>query len=213
MACAICHIRKPRRYCPGVHGDICTICCGEQREVTVDCPLDCVYLQEAHKHERLPPVNPDDVPNKDIRISEDFLHAHEALLEAASQAVLHAAFEIPGVVDSDVRSLLDALIRTYQTLEKGVYYETRPENSIGNQMFPLVQDTLGKFREREREELGMSKTRDSDVLGVLAFLQKVELNQNNGRPRGRAFLDFLRGYLGKAGEPVPAPRSSSLIVH
>jgi hypothetical protein len=39
----------------------------------------------------------------------------------------------------------------------------------------------------------MSKTRDADVLGMLVFLERVELDRNNGRPRGRAFLDLLRG--------------------
>ena len=43
-------MRRPKRFCPGVRGDICTICCGTEREITVDCPLDCVYLREAHQH-------------------------------------------------------------------------------------------------------------------------------------------------------------------
>ena len=45
MNCAICETRRPRRYCPGVRGEICAICCGTAREVTVDCPLDCPYLR------------------------------------------------------------------------------------------------------------------------------------------------------------------------
>ena len=53
MPCAICQIRRPRRFCPGVRGDICSLCCGTEREVTVNCPLDCEYLQEARKHEKL----------------------------------------------------------------------------------------------------------------------------------------------------------------
>ena len=31
---------------------ICSICCGTEREVTVDCPLDCEFLQEARQHEK-----------------------------------------------------------------------------------------------------------------------------------------------------------------
>ena len=34
--------------------------------------------------------------------------------------------------------------------------------------------------------------RDADLLGVLVFLQRLELQHNNGRRRGRAFFDFLR---------------------
>ena len=52
MSCAICEKRKEKRFCPAVHGRICPQCCGEQREVTLDCPSSCVYLQQARQHER-----------------------------------------------------------------------------------------------------------------------------------------------------------------
>ena len=51
MSCVICEIRKEKRVCPAVHGRICAQCCGEQREVTLDCPSDCPYLQQAREHE------------------------------------------------------------------------------------------------------------------------------------------------------------------
>src|SRR5574340_1783756 len=94
MPGAICHTRRPKRFCPGVRGDICTICCGTEREVTVDCPLDCVYLQDAHKHERPPQVNPEEVPNHDVRITDSFLYENEPLLVAVGQAVYGAAVNI-----------------------------------------------------------------------------------------------------------------------
>jgi hypothetical protein len=34
--------------------------------------------------------------------------------------------------------------------------------------------------------------RDSEVLGVLVFWQRMRARHNNGRPRGRMFYDFLR---------------------
>jgi hypothetical protein len=213
MACAICRTRKPRRFCPGVNGDICTLCCGAEREVTADCPLDCPYLQEARKHERTGPMNPDEIPNKDIRITEEFLGEHELLLVGAMHCLVHAAFDTPGAVDSDVRDALDALIRTQRTLQSGVYYESRPVNALANRIFSDTQTGLEAFRTSEREKFGMSRTRDGDVLGVLVFLQRLELDRNNGRPRGRAFLDSLRGFLIAAEGVVPeGPRASSLIV-
>ena len=39
----------------------------------------------------------------------------------------------------------------------------------------------------------MTRTRDADLLGLLVFLERLELDRDNGRPRGRAFLDVLRG--------------------
>ena len=210
MSCALCHTRKPRRFCPGVRGDICSICCGTEREVTVDCPLDCEYLQEARKHDRPADINPDEFPHKEIRVTEEFLEDHEKLIEAASRGLMEAALDTPGAVDGDVRETLDALVRTYLTLQSGVYYETRPVNSLANQIFTSWQESMEDFRKSETERLGMSRTRDGDVLVALVFLQRLELDRNNGRPRGRAFLNFLRTFFGD-GE-ASLPRASSLIL-
>src|ERR1700736_525350 len=106
MACAICQSRRPRRFCPGVGGDICSVCCGTEREVTVSCPLDCEYLIEARKHEKLPSLEGVEIPNRDIRITESALREHEDLLAFMSGALLQAAFEIPGVADQDLRDAL-----------------------------------------------------------------------------------------------------------
>jgi hypothetical protein len=197
-----------------MHGDICTLCCGTEREVTVDCPFDCPFLQEARKHEHTGPVKPDELPNKDIRITEDFLEEHEPLLVGAMSSLALAVFDTPGAVDSDVRDALDALIRTERTLQSGVYYETRPANALANHIFSETHKGLAEFRKRESEKLGMTHTRDADVLGVLVFLQRLELDRNNGRPRGRAFLDSLRGFLGDVQGAIPQgpPQYSPLIL-
>jgi hypothetical protein len=195
-----------------VHGDICTLCCGTEREVTVDCPLDCEYLQEARKHEPSRPLNPEDIPNRDIRITEEFLEEHQNLLLGAAKSLALAAFEVSGAVDSDVRDALEALIRTHRTLQSGVFYESRPDNMLANRIFTGAQDGLQEFRTAETEKLGMSHTRDSDVLGMLVFLQRLELDRANGRPRGRAFLDYLRSLLEAEGIALPNPSAPSLIV-
>ena len=44
MACPICQKRKAKRFCPGKDESICPVCCGTEREVTIDCPGDCPYL-------------------------------------------------------------------------------------------------------------------------------------------------------------------------
>jgi len=59
--------------------------------------------------------------------------------------------------------------------------------------------------------MGTRKHR-ADILGLLVFLQRFELDQNNGRRKGRAFLDALRRiYADEAGSGPPAA-SSSLIL-
>src|SRR5664279_1943712 len=103
MTCKICAIRRPKRSCPAVSGEICSICCGQQREMTLDCPLDCEYLEEARKHEAENQVNPDEFPNQDVRLSDKFLRDNEELLVVVGRAVLMAGLGTPGAVDFDVR--------------------------------------------------------------------------------------------------------------
>jgi hypothetical protein len=159
MACAICEVRRPRRYCPGVRGEICTICCGTEREVTVDCPFDCIYLQDARMHEKPAEIDPAQVPNQDIQITESFLRDNETLLVFLAQTIMQASLEVPGIIDYDIREALEALIRTYRTLESGVYYETRPANPLANHVCNAVQRAAQEYRQREREQGGVSKTR------------------------------------------------------
>ena len=100
------------------------------------------------------------------------------------------------------------LVRTYRTLQSGLYYEARPTNPIAGAIFARMQERIEEFRKRAAEGSGVS-VRDVDVLGVFAFLQRLEIQHNNGRPLGRAFIDFLRHQF---PEPVSAESNPSLIL-
>jgi hypothetical protein len=75
----------------------------------------------------------------------------------------------------------------------------------------VVQDAVGEYRRAEQQQLGLTRTRDADVLGLLVFLQHFELHQNNGRRRGRAFLDALRQFQSPESASAPPPASSLLL--
>jgi hypothetical protein len=211
MQCSICSTRRPRRFCPGVHGEICTLCCGAEREVTVDCPLDCEFLREGRRHEKAPTHNPAEFPNRDVQVTEKLVSANERLLSFLSVTIFQAAMQVPGLVDSDALEALDGLIRTYRTLQSGVYYESRPNNPLAGAIFTAVQDALTEYRTAEQRELGMTKTRDADVLGMLVFLQHFALFRDNSRRRGRAFLDALREFHPPAPEPSGSSPSSVIL--
>jgi hypothetical protein len=211
MECSICLSRRPRRFCPGVRGEICSPCCGEEREVTVACPLDCEFLREGRRHEKAPVRDAAGLPNRDIQVSEKLLFANEHLLKFLSLTIFHFATYVPGVVDSDVLEALDGLIRTYRTLQSGVYYESHPTNPLADSIYRTVQDALAEYRGGEQQEFGMTKTRDADVLGLLVFLQHFGLQTDNGRRRGRAFLSALRENYPPAPEPSGSSPSSVIL--
>jgi len=206
--CVICHVRKPRRYCPGVTGDICTVCCGTERENTVSCPLDCPYLREARAREREPAVDPATFPHQDIKVDEGFLSRNEPLLIFLAAGLGRAALDTPGVIDTDVREALGSLVRTYKTLQSGLVYEMRPDNAMAARVQEQVRDRIREMEEYLHEN--DSRLRDSDVLGLLVFLQRLEMQKNNRRLKSRAFIDFLREFF--PPEPAKAQQQSSLIL-
>jgi hypothetical protein len=178
--------------------------------VTVNCPLDCTYLVEARQHEKPPVVPAGQLPNQDIRISEEFLRDHEPLLIFLGAKLLEASLETAGAVDSDVQEGLETLIRTYRTLESGLYYETRPNNLLAASIHQKIQDAVQELR-KELSEKGSPAIRDAEILGILVFLERVGLHERNGRPRGRAFIDYLRGYFPQE-QTGPADASSLIQV-
>jgi hypothetical protein len=194
-----------------VRGEICTICCGSEREVTVDCPFDCLYLQEARKHERPEQTPAAEFPNQDIPVTEEFLSRNNALALFAASHLTQSAAQIPGLIDYDVRDALTSLIQTLRTQQSGLYYESRPNNPLAANLYAAMQTGIADFRRMETERHGMTRTRDTDVLGVLCFLQRLERIHNNGRRRGRAFLHFLQSEIPPPAQTT-APATSSLIL-
>lgn len=188
--CRLCETRAPRRFCPGIGGDICSVCCGTEREVTIDCPLDCEHLIAAREHERIPA--PDcEMPYPEVRVTEQFLSGNRELAMATGQMLLIAALTNGHASDFDVRDALDALIRTYKTRDSGLVYETRPANPMAAAVQMRFEQDLDKFRETLAQQSGVHSIRDNDVLGVLVFWARAERSRNNGRRRSRAFIHSL----------------------
>ena len=194
MSCAICEKRKEKRFCPAVHDRICAQCCGEQREVTLDCPSDCVYLQQAREHEK-----PRELRDLDqaalfpqIELGDQFLYEHEHLIVGLTFALAKSARADRGINDADMIASLGAITKTHETLaNSGLHYEA-PTTSLTQQAIAAeMQKMLKEYREAEAKHLGYSRLRESDVLKALVFLLRMSYARTSGRPKARAFVDFV----------------------
>jgi len=192
ILCKRCGQRRARRACPALHADICTICCGTEREVSISCPLECQYLREAHQREKALPVDPKDVFDPDVDVSEDFVREHEEFLLFAIYSLVEAALRTPGAVDSDALEALEALIKTQRTAESGLIYESHPENLVAAAVQRAFSGSLADYQKIRSERAALSPLRGKEILGVLVFLRRFGQLNLNGRPRGRMFLDLLR---------------------
>jgi hypothetical protein len=192
ILCKICGKRRAKRACPAVEGDICSICCGEQREVSLSCPLECEYLQEAHEHEKALPVAEDEISNPDIRVTEEFISQHEELLLFSIYSLLQATLRTPGAVDADVLAALEALIQTQRTLQSGLVYQTVSENALAAAIQRSFSASLSDYQKLRSEREGLSTVKDADILAMLVFLHRVGQQNRNGRPKGRLYIGLLR---------------------
>ena len=209
MACAICEIRKEKRFCPAVHGRICPQCCGEQREVTLDCPSDCPYLIQAHEHEK--PRSAGDLDAAGlflhIEVSDQFMYEKEHLLMGLTYALAKAARADRSLHDQDLISALSALTTIYQRLAtSGLHYEQPLTSDSQRRVAAEVELMIKEYREAEQKQLGYSTLRESDVLKALVFLVRLAHGRTSGRPLSRAFVEFLHAQFPEKESAVIAPQ-------
>lgn len=178
--------------------------------MTIVCPFDCEYLREARLHERQPDLDEPGIPDADIRLTERFLAENAELLSAVAQALFDSTRQNPDVNDNDVREALDSLIRTYRTLQSGLYYESRPANPMAEFAYEQIRQMVAALHERLRQS-GRDGIRDASVLGVLVFFRRTEGRKNNGRLKSRAFLDFLRQHVAMQAEREISPNSPLIV--
>ena len=215
MSCVICEIRKEKRFCPAVHGRICPQCCGEQREVTLDCPSECIYLQQAREHEKPRAIEELDQSElfPKVEISQQFLYAQEHLILGLSYALAKSAQADRTLRDSDLISVLSALARNYETLAgSGLHYEVPMTNLAHQAVASEVQKMVKEYREAEQKHVGYSRLRDSDIFQALVFLLRMATTRTSGRPKSHAFVDFLFRQFPEQHSPIAAPQENSRII-
>lgn len=129
ILCRICETKPPRRLCPALNAEICAPCCGVGREQSISCPLDCEHLREARKHEKLPEIDARSLPHPEIESTDSFLERNQDLAFITGRILLMGALDTEGIVDSDMRDDLDALVRTYKTADSCLVYESSSANT------------------------------------------------------------------------------------
>ena len=193
MLCPICEKRKPGRFCPAKAEKICAVCCGTEREVTIDCPADCGYLVSAHRYEdQHPRALSADTPLLDVRITSDIVHAQGQFLSAMAFTIAKCCAGQPSASDPDVLSALRALAETYKTLTSGIVYEQPPAIPVQRELYEAVATFFTEARQQPSQP-SFAAVKDSEIFQLLVFLYRMGLLRTNGRPRSRRFIEFLRG--------------------
>ena len=195
MSCPICHVRKEKRFCLALHDRICPQCCGEQREVTLACPAECPYLQQARQHEK--PHDWQESPPAEmfpaVRLRQDFLELHEPLITGVLATLSKVSRSDRQLTDRELIGALANMVRSQQTLiTSGLVYEETLANPAQQAIGSVLRQVLQEFRDLEQKHLGYARLKDSDVLQALVFVVRLAHVHTSGRPLSRGFIDFLQ---------------------
>ncbi len=201
MSCPICEKRKAARFCPAKGEKICAVCCGTEREVTIDCPSDCAYLVAAHRYENehqrsMPP----DTPLLDEKIPQDLVHTHQQFMAALAFSIAKFCAAQPATTDTDVLAAIQALAATYKTLRSGLIYEKPPDAPLPRELYAALVVFLDEVKKQRAERASSASLKDSEVFYLLVFLYRMGLLRTNGRPRSRRYIEFLRNQFPQAPE-------------
>ncbi|HET6142689.1 MAG TPA: hypothetical protein VFE02_04225 [Candidatus Acidoferrales bacterium] len=192
--CPICNKRRAERYCPAKDEQICAIDCGTEREVTIDCPSDCPHLVAAHRWEQShpKPLAENEIPFPEVSFSSDIVRTRENILSELGYIVAIYAKEQRSLADSDVFAAVKALAETRRTLISGIYYEKLPEIPVAAGLYAALAKLIEELKKREDEHPEFPAMKETEIFHLLVFFVRFARLRSNGRPRTRAFLNFLR---------------------
>ena len=192
VLCPICKKRKAVRHCPAQGEKICAVCCGTEREVSMDCPVDCVHLVTAHRYEDEHPRElPAGTPLLEVALPSDLIHIHHQFTTTLAFTVAQFCAANSVATDSQVLDALESLAATYKTLSSGIYYERPPALPLARELYEALNKGIREVRE-QAERASVPGPNDSEIFLLLVFLYRMGILRTNGRPRSRRFIEFLR---------------------
>ena len=102
------------------------------------------------------------------------------------------AKEQRSLTDSDVFAAVKSLAETRRTLVSGIYYEKLPEIPVAAGLYAALAKYIEEEKKREAEHPEFPALKDTEIFHLLVFFVRFARLRSNGRPRTRAFLNFLR---------------------
>lgn len=150
--------RTGKRVCPKEKGFICSLCCGQQRDI-LTCPFDCEYLRNWLKEEK-------------ARLEQVKAKEYQALTKQELED-LRANFQSQGIFqnllvrsipegskysDDDARQLLEYINELFRIKTSGLIYEPPLQNLKIKIWFDLFIK-----KKKELEKLGVKLT-DREIL-------------------------------------------------
>ena len=93
-----------------------------------------------------------------------------------------------------------------------LHYEVAGTHIVHQAIAAELQTMVKEYREAEQKHIGYVQLRDSEVLRALVFLVRMAHGRTSGRPRSRAFADFLLTQFPEKTPELVAQETGSRII-
>jgi len=185
--CNLCNKRKGKRFCKGLRQWICAECCGEKRFNLINCPDDCVYLEQAKEYsigrviEIIPNLNSDQWK---LHFNIEFL-------------TYKFLSDFPNFTDEEYKEVISLFEKEYSARQGGFFLPAlMPKSSRALKLKTIIQEFLNDV-EKEKNEFGLNKITPKEILEVFSWeRERVEEYINKNKNLGpNLFLKFLKRYI------------------
>lgn len=124
-------------------------------------------------------------------------------------ALAKAARADRGLHDQDLIATLSMLGTSYERrINSGLHYEQPLTSESQRRAAAEVETMVKEYREAEQKHVGYSTLRESEVLKALVFLLRLAHGRTSGRPKSRAFVEFLFAQFPEKESAVIAPQEA-----
>lgn len=204
--CPLCSARSGKRYCPAKDTHICGVCCGTKREIEIDCPSACGYLQASRSYEAEKPLLDPELIAKTQKYDNRFIDRYQHVLAVINATVAEERMASPWLVDIDAIEVYKALAATMKTLSSGIYYESLPEGPLRLSLFRRLKDAVDALMNPDPSS-DRSVLKASEAVDVFDFVTFAAQMSSSVRPRSRRYLDWICDTFG-----YPQPQQSSGLI-
>jgi hypothetical protein len=91
-----------------------------------------------------------------------------------------------------VFAAVKAMAETRRTLLSGIYYEKPPEVPVAAGLYAAIAKFIEDEKKHAAEHPEFPALKDTEIFHLLVFFLRFGRLRSNGRPRTRAFIEFLR---------------------
>jgi hypothetical protein len=144
-----------------------------------------------------------------VEVSDQFMYEKEHLLMGLTYALAKAARADRSLHDQDLIAALSVLAQSYERrVNSGLHYEQPLTSDARRRVASEIETMVKEYREAEQKHAGYSSLRDSEVLKALVFLLRLANGRTSGRPKARAFVEFLFAQFPEKEAAVVAPQEA-----